>query len=139
VNPTQEIESGLVHSCLEITKVVHTESNTGEASDTDITELDIEEPKYEFSQLESPSVALAPTPEPPSPRRKLIITFALPLGLISIKDITGNEEIETPHSPFIGSEYFDPRVPFSPFQPNPWYFTTLNFLSQNLSPPHIHF
>jgi len=42
MNPTQEVESCLVHSGPKITKVVKTESDTGEVSDTKLTELEVE-------------------------------------------------------------------------------------------------
>ena len=56
----------------------------------------MEHPKSEVSQPESPLAIIDPTLEPPSPRRKLIVTTKLPHGLISIKYIT--EETKTPFS-----------------------------------------
>ena len=52
----KEIEWGLVHFGQEITEVVKTESDIGEVLDTELTKPDIEEPKSEVSQPESPSV-----------------------------------------------------------------------------------
>lgn len=102
----QEVESSLVYFGPKVTKLLHTESDTSEVSYTELTDPDVEHPEPEFSQPESPSTILAPTPEPPSPRRKLIVTIELPLKLISIEYVT--KEIETPHSPFTSTANFEP-------------------------------
>lgn len=66
--------------------------------DSKLTEPYIKEPKYNVFKLESPSAALAPTP-PCSLRVKILITDSLPLGLISIEELTSDEEEESPHTP----------------------------------------
>lgn len=133
MNPTQGVESDLAHSGLEMTEVSQCESDTGEGSDTKLTEPEVEELEFDISQHESPLVV--PTLDPPSPRRKLIIMTGLPLSLISIEDITRNEEEESPRTPVITNETFYPRVPFDPFRLDPWYCTPLNFLGPSF-PPH---
>jgi len=83
----QEVELGLVNSGWEITKVVQTESGTSEVSDIELIKPEIDQPESEVCQPESPLFVIAPTPKPPSPRRKLIIMTELSPRLISIKDI----------------------------------------------------
>ena len=51
LNPMKEVELGLVHSGSEITKVVWTESNIGEFSNTELTEPDVEEPSLIFMNM----------------------------------------------------------------------------------------
>lgn len=110
MNPAQGVESDLVHFGLEMTKVAQCEFDTGEGLDTKLTEPEVEEIEFDISQHESPSVVIAPTLDPPSPQRKLIIVIGLPLGLISIEDITRNEEEESPRNPVTTNETFDSRV-----------------------------
>lgn len=73
----------------------------------------------------------------------MIITTGLPPDLISIEDITGNEEEESPHTLVTAREIFYPRVfprvRFNHFQPDPWYSTTLKFLGPNFPPHYVPF
>ena len=118
-----------------VIEVVRSKFDTREVLDTKLTELEISEPQSDFSEPEFPSDVIYPTLAPHSPKVKLIITNNLPLGLISIKDITIDEEEETPSTPvFTDEQTISPDLTFSSFQPNLWYFITLNFLGQGI--PH---
>ena len=66
--------------------------DTTKVSDTQLTEPKISKPEYDIFDPESLSTTISPTPSPPSPRVKLIITDSIPPDLISIEDITTEEE-----------------------------------------------
>lgn len=100
--------------------------------DSQLIELDIGEPDSNVFESDLPLATLASTP-PHSLQVKLIITDSLPHGLISIEELTSNEEEESPHTSVSTSDQEDtPEFTFSSFQPGPWYFTPLNFLDQGL-------
>ena len=65
VNPMQEVELGLVHSGLEITKIVQTKSDTGEVLDMELTKLEVEELVPNISQHQSPSNVISLIHSPP--------------------------------------------------------------------------
>ena len=65
MNLAQRVESDLVHFGLEMTEVAQCEFDTGEGSNTKLTELEVEELEFDISQHGSPSVVIAPTLDPP--------------------------------------------------------------------------
>jgi len=52
LNPTKELELGLLHYDPNVTEEFHTKSNTGEVLDIELIEPEAEEPESELSQLE---------------------------------------------------------------------------------------
>ena len=97
-------------------------------SDTQLNEPEISELESDSTSSESPSDLIAPTPpHPRSPRVKLLITENLPPSLISIEEITEEEEkFEIPSHQLslylrIGEPNYSLDFNFTPFRLDPWY------------------
>lgn len=84
---TQNLTSHSATPDLQITKLLQTESDTGESSDRNlVSEPNIDEPESDISEPEIHTSAIVDIMNPPlSLCVKLIITDSLPPGIISIK------------------------------------------------------